>query len=211
MSDIFEFRGASDLVYAEVTADNEDTYTTGTVKPLAGLAKVSKQTASSKNTKYYDNKPRLVITDDGEDTITLDVSALDLETYADITGQYYDSATGMLVETLRKSKTFALGYKTQNSNGDDIYVWRLKGSFDNPNEDHETRNGQANSNGQTLVYTGIYTTHKFDKISDFTDDDGSGKSVVVNVSKGLISDADIEAFFDEVQTPDSINPKTPSA
>ena len=37
---INEFRGVKGLVYAEVKKDDENEYTTGEVKPLAGVAEI---------------------------------------------------------------------------------------------------------------------------------------------------------------------------
>ena len=47
MPEIYEYRGVEGLVYAEVTADTAENYTTGTVKDLAGVATISKSTAST--------------------------------------------------------------------------------------------------------------------------------------------------------------------
>ena len=205
MNDVFEYRGAADLVYAEVTADTSETITFGEVKELAGLAKVSRKTTSTATPKFYDNVAAIVVTATGADEISLDVSAIPQDVLADITGQYFDEATGMLVEMERTNKYFALGYKTSNTKDEDIYVWRLKGTFNIPDEDHETKKDDANSNGQTLTYTGISTIHKFTK------GNGPAKAVNVNVSAKKISDADISAFFSTVQTPDTVVAKTPSA
>ena len=74
MSGIVEYRGVERLVYAEVTEDSADNYTTGTVKSLAGVATISKSTASSTEAHYYDNAPKIVISAEGADTVTLTVS-----------------------------------------------------------------------------------------------------------------------------------------
>ena len=205
MNDVYEYRGAADLVYAEVTVDTKETFSTGTVKDLAGLGKVSKKTASNTNTKHYDNVPAISVVSTGADEINFDVSAIPQDVLADITGQYYDESTAMMVEMERTSKYFAVGYKTKNTKGEEIYVWRLKGTFNIPDQDNETETNDANSNGQTLVYTGISTTHRFTKLGN-----KPGKAVNVNISKDKISSTAIEDFFESVQTPDTIVPKTPT-
>ena len=204
MNDIYEYRGAADLVYSEVTEDSDSNFTTGTVKNLAGLAKVSKKTNSSSTTKNYDNVPAITVNTTGADDITLDVSGIPYDTLADITGQYYDNTTGMYVEQERSNKYFALGYKIKNTKGEEIYVWRLKGTFQIPDQENDTESNDANSNGQTLNYTGISTVHKFSKTNK------PGKAVNVNISKNLISASAISGFFSSVQTPDTIVPKTPT-
>lgn len=204
MAQIFEYRGVSDLVYAEVTKDNNSTeqgegYVTGTVKSLAGVAEISKSTDSASEAHYYDNIPAVIITSTGADTITINTAAIPLDVLADITGQTYDATTGTFIEEEREQKHFALGYKTQTTDGQEIYVWRLKGSFNIPDQTSATENEGTDANGQELVYTGISTTHKFEK------NNKPAKAVNVNASLDLIKDP--EDFFESVQTPDTITVK----
>lgn len=204
MAQIFEYRGVSDLVYAEVTNDDNSSeqgkgYVTGTVKPLAGVAEISKATDSTNEPHYYDNIPAVVISSTGSDEVTITASAIPLDVLAEITGQYYDSATGMMVEKERQSKYFAIGYKTKTTDGKEIYVWRLKGSFNIPDQTSATEDDGTDANGQEITFTGISTTHKFTKTSS------PAKSVVVNTGLDLI--ADKANFFATVQTPDTITPK----
>lgn len=201
---IFEYRGVSDLVYAEVTKDNNDTaqgegYVTGTVKSLAGVAEISKSTESSNEAHYYDNLPAVVISSTGSDEITISASGIPLDVLADITGQYYDSATGMFVEKERTPKYFAIGYKTKTTSGDEMYIWRLKGTFNIPDQTSQTEDDGTDANGQEITFTGISTTHKFTKTN------APAKAVTVNTGLDLI--ADKANFFTAVQTPDSITPK----
>lgn len=202
--EIFEYRGVSDLVYAEVTKDNNGTgtgdgYVTGTVKSLAGVAEISKSTESSNEAHYYDNLPAVVISSTGSDEITISASGIPLDVLADITGQYYDSATGMFVEKEREPKYFAIGYKTKTTKGEEMYVWRLKGTFNIPDQTSQTEDDGTDANGQEITYTGISTTHKFTK--------GNAPAKAVTVNTGLDLIADKANFFASVQTPDSITPK----
>lgn len=198
MAEITEYRGVEGLVYAEVTEDSAETYSTGDVKPLAGVAEISRTTESSDEAHYYDNMPAVVVSSTGSDEITCTVSAIPLDVLAEITGQMFDESTGAFIEGQRESKYFALGYKTKKTNGDEVYVWRLKGSFGIPDSTHATENDGTDANGQELTFTGIQTTHKFSKI-------GKGaKAVTVDTGLGK---ADVSAFFDAVTTPDTIKTK----
>ena len=163
MSKIFEYRGVEALVYAEVTKDDNSGYVTGAVKPLAGVAEISKSTESASEAHYYDNIPAVVITSTGADTITISASAVPQDVLAEITGQTYDSATGTYIEEERENKYFAIGYQTKTTDGQIIYVWRLKGSFNIPDQTSATENAGTDANGQELTYTGISTVHKFTK------------------------------------------------
>ena len=199
-NEIFEYRGASDLVYAELLTDTAEAegLTYGEVKPLAGLQKVEKSTETSSEAHHYDNVPGIVISSTGSDEITLTVSAIPLDVLAEITGQYYDEATGTFVEGERENKYFAIGYKTKKTNGKEVYVWRLKGTFGIPQSTHITEDDGTEANGQELTYTGINTTHRFTKTGK------TAKGVNVDLEKDL---ADVTDFWETVQTPDSIMPK----
>ena len=191
----FEYRGVSDLVYAEVLTDDADSYETGEVKPLAPIAEIGKATESSSEAHYYDNKPLIVIDSTGADEVTCSVAGIPLEVVAEITGQHYDKALGALIEGERESKYFAIGYRTQKTDGTEVLVWRLKGTFGIPEETSTTKDDGTDANGQELVYTGIETTHKFTKT-------GKGaRSVVVDTGAG---NADVSAFFTAVTTPDTL-------
>ena len=196
---ITEYRGVDNLVYAEVTVDDVDNYTTGEVKKIAGVAEISRTTESSSEAHYYDNMPAVVINSTGADEITCTVSAIPLDVLADITGQTYDATTGALIEGTRTPKYFALGYKTKKTDGTEVYVWRYKGSFGIPDSTHATENDGTDANGQELVFTGIQTTHKFAKLGD--------GAKAINVEVGKDSLADVTGFFDEVTTPDTIKAK----
>lgn len=197
-----EFRGTDNLVYAEVTADNNETnggYQTGTVKVLAPVAEISKSVETSSDTKYYDNKPALTINAEGADTITLSIPAMDLQTLADITGKTYDATTGGFFDGVRTPKYFALGYRLRLTDGTYRCVWRYKGSFAIPDETSQTENAGTDSNGQTLTFTGIMTTHVFTKTGT------SEKALVVDERDDK---ANVSNFFDTVTTCDTLTAKS---
>lgn len=196
---IYEYRGVEGLVYAPVTQDDSTGYATGTVKPLAGVAEISKSTESSNEAHYYDNLPAVVVSSTGSDEITISASAIPLDTLADITGQYYDASTGMYVEKERTPKYFAIGYQTKTTSGDVMYVWRLKGTFNIPDQTSVTEDDGTDANGQEITFTGISTTHKFTKTSS------PAKAITVDTGLNLV---DTTNFFDAVQTPDTIQART---
>lgn len=198
---IYEYRGVRGLVYAPVTKDDSTGFTTGTVKPLAGVAEISKTTESSNEAHYYDNLPAVVVSSTGSDEITISASAIPYDVLADITGQYYDATTGMYVEKERQSKYFAIGYVTKTTDGTDMYVWRLKGTFNIPDQTNSTENDGTDANGQEITYTGISTTYKFTKTNS------PAKAITVDSSKNATAE---NTFFGSVQTPDTISVGTPS-
>lgn len=197
LQEIVEYRGVEGLVAAEVTHDENDEigYTTGEVFAIAGVAEIARTTDSSNEAHYYDNIPAVVVSNTAADEVTITASAIPFDVLATITGQNYDESTGSLIEGPRDFKYFALGYKTQKTNGDEVYVWRYKGTFNIPDQTNVTQDDGTDANGQELVFTGISTTYKFNKT-------GKGaKALNVDVAKGL---ANVNNFFDTVVTPDSL-------
>ena len=207
LQEIVEYRGVEGLVAAEVLADDGDNYTTGDVFAIAGVAEISKTTDSSNEAHYYDNMPAVVVSNTSSDEVTISASAIPFDVLATITGQYYDAETGGFVEGTRDFKYFAIGYKTKKTNGDEVYVWRYKGTFNIPNQTNSTENDSTDANGQEIVYTGISTTHKFTKNPDKNGNPRGAKALCVDVAKGL---ADVSTFFDTVVTPDTLVPVTPA-
>lgn len=194
-AEIVEYRGVENLVAAEVTEDTKENYTTGDVFPIAGVAEISKKSNSDSATHFYDNSPAVIIGASGSDEIEVKTSVIPLDVLAKLTGQIYDDATGSLIEGDQENKYFALGYKTQKTNGDEVCVWRLKGQFAIPDEASKTIDDGTDAEGQTLKYTGIKTIHKFTKNS---------KGARAVVTDGGAGKADLTKFFDKVTTPDTL-------
>lgn len=201
---VVEFRGCRGLVYAEVTSDDNETlggYTTGTVKPLAPTAEISKTVETAQEAKYYDNVAALIIDSEGSDTVTFTIAVPSDEVLAEITGRVYDETKKMFIEAPRTTKHFAVGYilGEVGSEDDERYVWRLKGTFNVPDETSATKDNSTTGNNMSLVFTGIYTKHIF------TNGSGTGKSapakaVFVRASSGVTTE---EKFFEAVATPDT--------
>lgn len=202
MGKVVEFRGVDNLVYAEVTNDDNEVsggYTTGEVKFLAAVAEISKTTEVSSATKYYDNLPAIVINSEGSDEVTVTCAIPDLATYAEITGKTIDTTTGAMIDGEREPKYFALGYRFKKTDGTYRYVWRLKGMFAIPDETSATEDDGTDGNNMSLTYTGISTTHKFTK--------GNKPAKAVVVDDTAESKADISTFFETVTDPDKLKAK----
>ena len=206
LQEILEYRGVSDLVAAEVLTDDDDNgYTTGEVFAIAGVAEIAKATDSSNEAHYYDNMPAVVVSSTSADEVTLTVSAIPIDVLGKVTGQKYDDTTGALIEGPRDVKYFAIGYRTKKTNGNVMYVWRYKGTFNIPDQTNSTENDSTDANGQELVYTGISTTHKFTRNTDSQGNARGAKALVVDTAKNL---ADVSTFFDTVTTPDDLVGRT---
>lgn len=197
-----EWRGCKNVKAAKLLVDDAENLTYGEVFDLVGLAELTRTTENSSETHYYDDKPAIVINSTGADTVTINGSAFALDVLAEITGQTYDATKGVFIEGKGQSNYFALGYETSKTNGDKVFVWRLKGTFSIPDSQHTTMKNDATANGQSVTFTGIETNHTFTTTND------SCKAINVDVAAGL---TDTEHFFDTVQTPDTLTAKKVAA
>lgn len=192
----FEYRGVSNAVYAEVTKDDATEITFGAVKDFTGVSEIGKTTDSSNETHFYDNLPAIIIDSVGSDEISINSSGIPFDVLAEVTGQYYDQTTGMLVEQEGVQKYFAFGYITDKTDGTKVLVWRLKGKFSIPGVTSATKDDGTDANGQELTFTGISTTHKFT---------ATGKPAkAVNVDTSVNQTMTETTFFGTVQTPDTV-------
>ena len=198
-----EYRGCRNLVYAEVTSDDNETdggYKTGEVKKLAPLGEISKTVETSSEAKYYDNVPAIVISGEGSDTVTFTIAIPSDEVLADISGRVYDDSKKALIEAPRVNKTFAVGYILgETGEGEqEKYVWRYKGTFSIPDETSATKDNGTTSNNMSLVFTGVYTEHQF------TNGGGTGVKAPAKAMAmrpgGNVTEA---KFFESVTTPDT--------
>ena len=193
----FEYRGVSNAVYAQVLTDNSEGMTFGTVKPFTGVAEIGKTTESSNEPHYYDNIPAIIVSSTGSDEISINASGIPFNVLAEITGQYYDEATGMFVEQERTPTYWAFGYITQKTDGTEVLVWRLKGSFSIPDLTSVTQDDGTDANGQEITSTGISSTHKFTK--------NNAPAKAVNIDTSVNTTMTADTFFATVQTPDTIS------
>lgn len=191
---IEEYRGVRDLVAAELLTDTSEEITYGTPFPIAGIAELSRTTENSSESHYYDNVAAIVIDSVGADEVTASCSAIPLDVLAKLTGQYYDEATKTFVEGESTRKYFAIGYVTEDTSGQEVYVWRHKVKCSIPDSTHATKDDGTDANGQELTFTGINTIHKFTKT-------GKTAKAINHKAGDLITEAD---FFKTVQDIDKL-------
>lgn len=192
---IVDWRGVRRLMAAKLIKDDAETIEYDTPFQLCGVSKLSRSTETSKSSKYYDNVPAVVISGEGTDTVAIDGSAIGDEERAKINGEYYDAETGLYIEGEGEESQYALGYVTKKTDGTEILVWRLKGTFSNPSDEHNTEDDGTDSTGNSIEYTGIPTAHKFEV------DGKPARAVRIPLNKFKPGE---DAFFAQVQTPDTI-------
>ena len=204
--EVFEFRGVDSLYIAEVTSDTETEYKAETPIHLSPVAEVGKSTEASSEAHYYDNVPMMTIDSEGPDVISITMAPPELAKLSKIIGKSFDETTGMLVDGERQNKYFAVLYRTKGTDGKYRYVARLKGKFNIPEESNATENDGTDTTNTAVQFTGIYTTHKFEKgkLVNGKWEKGPAKGIVVD---SRYDKADVSKFFESVQTPDTITAK----
>lgn len=207
VDNVFEFRGVEDLFYAEVAEDSENQFSTGIPKRLSYTATISKEVESSSETHYYDNKGMIVINAKGAETFTLTVAPPKLETLAEITGQAFDAASGMLMEGDVTPKYFAIGYKTKGTDGNWRYCWKYKGQFAIPSEEVNTESDSIDTTNTELTFTAINTIHKFTQNIGEETINKTMSGIVVDERYGGMTEAMKEAWTKKVWTPSDVHNK----
>lgn len=204
-SNIFEFRGVDKFYFAEVTKDDENAYSCGTPVHIP-VQEIGKSTDSASEAHYYDNKAMIVVNSESADTISLVLAPPALEKLAALTGKSFDTTLGMMVDSPRQNKYFAIMYRTKGTDGYYRYVSRLKGQFNIPEETVATEDDGTDTNNTTIEFTGIYTEYEFTKgiYRNGAWEKAGAKGIVVDERYDL---ANLTNFFNAIQTPDSISAK----
>lgn len=186
--EVFEYRGVDSLYLARLLKDTAEEITYDEPVHFAYIAEVGKTTDSSSEPHYYDNKPMIVVSSESDDKITIVIAPPELERLSAITGKSFDPETGMMVEGPSKNDYWAIMYRTKGTDGAWRYVSRLKGRFGTPEESTKTEDDGTETTNTSVEFTGIYTTHEFDKgrYNDTTKkwEKGSAKGIVVDERYG---------------------------
>lgn len=205
---IEEFRGVERLYCAELTEvkkmdENgqefiEEVY--GKPFQLAGVQEISSEVTESSETHYYDNVGAIVVDSEGDDTYTLTVSIPALRTRAILEGVTYDAKTGALVGTPKVKKYYAIGFVGNKLNGEDDYIWILKGKFTGGAETHTTRDDGTDATNIQYTFTSIHSAQEYDEVPD-----ADGNPQKVKYYKVSANDrVDVSKWFDAVVTPASV-------
>ena len=194
-----EYQGFDKLWIAEVTADTDEDYTTGTPEQLAPAGELSVTSNTETATKFYDNVPFLNVVSEGATKLSITCPVLPLKTQALITGKTFDETTGSLMDSGQpNTKYFAIMYRLMFTDGSYRYVTRNKCTLSIGDESAKSKDDTTDSNGMTLNVSSISTTHIFDKTSK------PSKAVIVDERDGK---ADVSKWYTTVTTPDTLTAK----
>lgn len=185
--------GLRNLVYSIMTKDDFTGVAYNTVKNIIDAmdAKITPKTNS--DIVYADDGPSEVITVQGETTVELGVKYLPLDVQADLLG--HSIVGGVLIRKASDIPPYvAIGYKTVKSNNKFRYIWLLKGKFEVPDQENQTKEAKANPKYPKLK--GTFVKRNFDDawIKE-TDEDYSGYNNSIGAN-----------WFNAVENPDPTSP-----
>jgi len=186
--------GLDSLYIAEVTQDDAAGYAADTPEYFAPAAQASQAPVTNFETQYADDQAFDVISSKGPTSITIQVTNLPMEMLAKISGKVFDAVSGRMFDHGGEPPYMALSFRSLKSNGSYRYYQYLKGRFDMPQEDTETKGETPSPKTLGLTYSAIRTVHEF----DLGDVDDSVDRVIGDEDTTNFSGA---TWFDQVQTP----------
>lgn len=197
-----EYVGIDELHYALVT-DSKDAYTAGANNYLAPAGQISHDSSVKQNTRYYDGVAMFTTSTEGETKVTVTVSGVPIMLGAILTGKFYDSTKGILVDTGEADNApwSTLSGRMELGDGGYRYFQYLKGKYSIGKEEAETKGDDIKPKTVELTYTAVATMFQWVV-------NGVKKCV-----KALKADTTDPAFqgadnwFSVVQTPDNAGVK----
>lgn len=155
-----EFVGVDNLHYAIVTANTDDTYTTGVPKKLAPVAEIASETETNNKTTYYDNSAANNYVTEGMTTVQIIIPNLDAETLAEILGKTY--LAGIVWDGGQaEPPEVAIGFRYNMGKDNYRYYWYHVGTFAGGAEEAKSKEADVEVKTYTLTYTAVTTAKEF--------------------------------------------------
>lgn len=195
-------RGLKNIFAAEILTDTtaEGGYTTDTPFHLIPAGEMTRNAESEKVDIYYDNTVWDTIGKEGATEVSITGAALRPELLAQLTNKHVDATTGAILDTGEfKPKYFALGGESDNTDGTKELFWFLKGTFAIPEQADKTEDDSTDTNGMSLTFSAVKTTHLFTVNSETK----PMKRVVIDTSVTEIKES--QDWTAQVVTPDNLS------
>ena len=126
------------LVFATLTDEALGTY--GSVTPIAPIINVKVTPSSSSDVLYADGRAVERVSTVGEIGVEFEIQDFPLSVQAVLLGHTLDPIEGVMTYASADIAPYvALGFKIKKANGKYRSVWLLKGNFEEPGEEAETR------------------------------------------------------------------------
>lgn len=192
-------RGLKNIYAAEVLTDTDGELKYGEPFHLIPAGEMSRTVDSESTDTYFDDTVFESIGKEGATEISITGAALRPDDLAKINNKEVDEATGAVIDSGDfEPKYFALGGEAGNTDGTKELFWFAKGTFAIPEQADKTKDGTTDTNGMTLNFSAVKTTHLFNRNGK----DKAFKRIVIDTSiSELLPD---QSWTAQVVTPDNI-------
>ena len=195
--------GVDRLFIAEVLTDDSTSTTYATPELIPGTTEISLTTNNNIETFYADDGPYENYQQQGDIELKMVLAGLSLQTYSKVTGATYDNTTGLMKDGKADSPSdFAVGFRTQKSNGKYQYCWLYKGKFNKPDSSNTTKSDSVTVSTEEYTYKAVarlsdgYWRQKLDS-DDLNLPEGITDQVLNNEIDGWFSSPDYTPIVEE--------------
>jgi len=166
--------GLSDFYYALLNYDTSAGVSYQTPTALKGAMTVAYNPNSEISTLFADDGPYDTAESMGEIELEVGIADISQEDYAALEGHTITGGV-MAEDTADQPVDCAFGFKAKRSNTGYSYFWFLKGKFNKPSTDHETKGDKLSWQapkftwkGVARVYDGLFKYSTRDDADDYT-------------------------------------------
>lgn len=194
-SEYGEFINIDQLHYA-IIADLISAYTPGVNAYLAPAGEISHEPNVNMKTRYYDGIAMFTTNTEGETKVVITVSGVPMKLAAILTGKYYDTEKGVLIDTGEAGNApwCALSGRMELGDGGYKYFQYLKGKFALGKTSAKSKTDDIDAQTTELTYTAVATIYQFSV---------NGQQKGVKAVQGDTTDPAFNSthWFEQVQTP----------
>lgn len=151
--------GMKDLYFAKLTKDDATGVTYEAPKLIAGAISAKVSPKSDTQTLYADDGAFETASQLSEITVELELADLPLQVQADLLG--HTVTNGVLeAKNTDQAPYVAIGFRSLKSNGKYRYYWLLKGKFEIPDDESQTKEDKTKF--QTAKIKGTFVCRLYD-------------------------------------------------
>lgn len=153
--------GCSDFVYALVTSDSASDIAFGAVKVCPGVMSININPNTSQETLFADDGPAESATTLGAIGVEVQKTFFTTEQRAELLGHQIDGNGAIVYGSSDTPPWVAMGFRTLKTAGTYRYTWLLKGKFQEPEDNNETKGDSINFQSDTMSGQFVHTEKSF--------------------------------------------------
>lgn len=153
--------GCSDFVYAPLTSDAINEIVYGAVVKCPGVMSININPNTTQETLFADDGPAESATTLGNISVEVQKAFFTTEQRAALLGHKIDGNGAIVYGSNDTPPWVAIGFRTLKTNGTYRYVWMLKGKFQEPEDNNETKGDSVNFQSDTMTGQFVHTEKAF--------------------------------------------------